>query len=131
MNSIRKKNQFRGRRGSIPTEGGSIGETPKDWVQRTTLIELDQEKKSVQGTEGGSIPTEGGSIGEIPKDWVQRTTLIELDKEKKSVQGTEWGSIGEIPKEIFEFRGRTVVSWRKKLSSGRRKGIRSRIMESP
>ena len=40
------------------TEGGSIGQIPKDWVQRTTLIELDQEKKSVQGTEweGGSIP---------------------------------------------------------------------------
>ena len=27
-------------------EGGSIGQIPKDWVQRTTLIELDQEKKS-------------------------------------------------------------------------------------
>ena len=63
---------------------------------------------------------EGGSIGEIPKDWVQRTTLIELDQEKKSVQGTEGGSIGQIPKEKLEFRGRTVVSGRKKLSSGRR-----------
>ena len=47
-----KKTEFQG------TEGGSIGQVPKDWVQRTTLIELDQEKKSVQGTEweGGSIP---------------------------------------------------------------------------
>ena len=77
------KNWVQGRK------GGSIGQIPKDWVQRTTLIESSIRKKissgdgyvgkggsipKTQATEEGSIPTEGGSIGEIPKDWVQRTT---------------------------------------------------------
>ena len=52
--SIRNKLEFSGRtvwyqgckKLGSGTEGGSIGQIPKDWVQRTTLIELDQEKKS-------------------------------------------------------------------------------------
>ena len=34
-------------------KGGSIGQIPKDWVQRTTLIELDQEKNQFRGRNVG------------------------------------------------------------------------------